>query len=181
MNTSTVMSAGWNNGTLNSLVDGVTTCHKRLVNEALPSIADLINALPEDANGQFAVREEVVAAFKNLRGVLERHVDQEDRIVMKLIRSLGDAERLNVFHCRAIARPIGAMVHEHKNIWAAVDSLRHVAEEYVYDTQAAMPGVHLLDGIGELEGVMQSCFNAEEKVVYPKAIAREILLTSRAE
>lgn len=173
----TAKTTEWNEPSLTGLIDSLMGCHCDVLERAMPKLQALIESAP--AGSPTSPRSEVVDAFRNLRGVIERHLQHEDKVVFNLIKSLDESERLHVFHCKSIGRPIGVMVHEHKNVWAATDRLRHTVEEYVSFLEGNTAAGAILEAVNGLEEDLRNCFEAEEQIVFPRAIAREALLASR--
>lgn len=162
---------------LTELIDSLMECHREVLERAMPMLRQLIEAAPDGSTAM--PRADLMDAYRNFRGVVERHIQHEDQVVFNLIKSLDDSDKLNIFHCKSIGRPIGVMVHEHKNVFAALDRLRHMAEEYEANTDPNQHAIDIVTAVTTLEHDLRSCFETEEQIVFPRAIAREALLASR--
>jgi iron-sulfur cluster repair protein YtfE (RIC family) len=162
---------------LGTLLCDLTECHTAILERSLPHIAHLIATIRQDESCMPC--QDIAAGFRAFCDLLEKHIKTEDGSVFNLIKSLEDAERLHVFHCRSIARPIGVMVEEHKSLATALDELRGLAAGYPpgYGPQGAV--AELQSALACLDTDLRGCSDKEEQVVYPKAIAREALLASR--
>ncbi len=170
---------------LSALVDRLVECHRSMVQRSMPEIRAHILAAPIGAAA--GEHRDLLAAFDIFCDRLQQHIDQEDKIVLQLIKSLDGAERLDVFHCKSIGRPIGVMICEHRSIAEAMECLRRAAAAYAAracdlpspDCPAAQAASAVMEAVAKLESNLTDCSTAEETIVFPRAIAREAHLAGQ--
>lgn len=150
----------WSKAAAGELADHIEEVHHGYLREALPRLAFMVNKVAGRHSDRHPELEELRGVFEALRGDLEPHMAEEERVVFPLCRGLGDGADAEV--------ALGVMEHEHEGAGEALARMRELTGGYEPPADACNTYRAMLDGLAELERDMHLHVHEENNVLFPK-------------
>jgi regulator of cell morphogenesis and NO signaling len=136
----------------------------------LHALLETVIAAHGDAHPELA---DLRMLFADLRGELEPHMFEEERILFPAIRLLDRATTNPAFPFGTVANPIRMMEHEHDHAGDVLAHIRELTSDYRAPQDACSSYRALFDALRELEEDMHRHVHKENNILFPRAFERE--------
>lgn len=171
--------ADWSQASLTDLANHIEQTHHVYMKRELPRLVQLAQKVATrhgDKRPALCELADAVAAFSEQLLV---HMMKEDTVLFPMLRQLDGQETIPVFHCGSLANPIRVMEFEHDEAGALLAKFRALTADYSAPPDACNSYRALFAGLQEMESDLHLHVHKENNILFPKAIAREQLLSSQ--
>ena len=158
---------------LSELADHIVAKHHAYLRAELPRLEAMTKRVAQVHGTSDERLASVHTAFCSVRDELMSHMMKEERILFPRIRQLESSAMSDASGCGSIRGPIQQMEHEHDNAGEALDTMRHLTDDYTPPEWACNTYRAMLDGLETFEADMHQHVHKENNVLFPKAIALE--------
>jgi regulator of cell morphogenesis and NO signaling len=148
----------WATAPLDELVRHIVDEHHAKLRTELPRISGLLEKCVRAHGQELPSLAELRAAFEQLRGTLELHMDEEEQV---LFPALADAD----------PDEVGRLEHDHDAVGSSLLRLRELGGDY--DSGTALCNTHraTLSALAELELDLHQHIHEENNILFPRALA----------
>lgn len=157
----------WVDVPLGALVDHIVGRHHAYLREELEPLAALVDKVARAHGTTEPALADVRSTFGELRGELEAHLEQEERVVFPLSRRVGEGARVDEGFLR---EAIGEAEHEHAAVGAALARLRDLTGGYELPAGACPSWRAMLDRLRTLEADTHEHVHEENTILFPRAL-----------
>lgn len=162
---STGATTDWSQAPLGDLCDHIVDTHHAFLRRELPRLATLWEKVERSHGAESPAAHDVRATFEQLRAELDRHTDEEERVVFPRLKSLnGDGAD------EALALELAALEYEHESAGALLARLAELTDGY--DTSLALCNTHraAIDGLRELERDLHEHIHEENNILFARVL-----------
>jgi|DewCreStandDraft_4_1066084.scaffolds.fasta_scaffold43304_3 regulator of cell morphogenesis and NO signaling len=167
----------WTQQSLTALADHIEDTHHAYLREELPRLTSLTQKVASRHGERRPEYVEVADVFGALRAELESHMMKEEMILFPICRQLDEAEGPAAFHCGSVRNPIRVMEIEHDHAAAALQRMRQLTAGFTPPDDACTTLRVMLDSLAVLEKDLHEHIHKENNILFPRAAAREELLS----
>ncbi len=153
----------WDRAQLEDVVDHIVLTYHEGLREELPRLEGMLRKVSR-VHGHVdpTMFEELLAVFLGLKTELDRHMDEEERILFPLIRD-GD--------CASADGNVADLEHDHEAAGVALRNIRALTKNYEAPDYACKTWRALWFGLGELEIALHEHIHLENNILFPRALA----------
>jgi len=170
----------WTRASLTALADHVETAHHAYLKEELPRLSFLVEKVNRVHGDTHPELSEVHEVFETFRKDMEQHMAKEELILFPICRSL-DSGTVKQSHCGSIRNPIRVMEAEHDTAGSGLERIRELTAGFIPPVDACNTYRVMLDGLAGLEADTHTHVHKENKILFPRAVAREDQLAGHVE
>ncbi len=167
----------WNNASLESLVEHITSTHHEYVKRELPRLDTLAKKVVARHGSNHAEVAEIHAALMKLDAELTQHLAKEELVlfpyIAKLERALlnGEARPHGCFG--TVANPIAMMTQEHDAAGALLAEIKQLSRGFTPPADACTTFHAFYAGLKEFEQDLHQHIHLENNILFPRAIEME--------
>ncbi len=161
------------------LVDHIESTHHTYLRGALSRLSGLVDKVSEVHGDRHPELAEVRVVFHDLRGDLEPHLMQEERVVFPMIRELVAATPSAGAQDERVRTPITVLMAEHDRAGELLAHLRRLTDNYRVPDDGCASYQALYDGLVELEADIHLHVHKENNILFPQVLAAETALADR--
>lgn len=150
----------WVEASAAELIDHIVRTYHEPLREELPRLESMARKVAR-VHGQSrpGTLEELSRVMTELRGELERHMEEEEREVFPGI----------VNHAVGEGTSLESLEHDHSEAGAALEKLRRLTDDYRLPEEACATWAGLWLGLEELERTMHEHVHLENNILFPLA------------
>ena len=163
----------WSIRPLGELVDHITEKHHAYLNDALPRLSYLINKVWEAHVRLHPELSDVAEEFAALRTELERHMQDEERVLFPLCRSIETAGSARPGGKRSLLEMIHRLEDEHVDSSRSFQRLRELTEDFTPPVDGCPTYRVMLSSLAELEEDLRKHVYKENCLLFPRALEME--------
>lgn len=162
------------NLSLTELTQHIEARHHGLLQEALPQLmkmAELVAMLHGSRDHRLA---KISVCVDSLGSELLSQISKEEKSLFPLIRRLDQGEDPSSFLCASVIAPIQRKQLDHADVAELIRELQDLTNNYDCPEWGCNTYRALMDGLKQLEQNIQAYIEAEDQVLFPKAMELEL-------
>lgn len=153
----------WAQAPLAELASHILERYHRPLDKALPTLAALAQKAAQAPNAQQSKLKLIFQVYTMLQDELELHCYEEEQSLFPWILSGAYIKTLG---------PIEAMLQENDTVCSLFAQLRSLIQECQLPVDMCEPWRAFLSGLDELEGSLREHIYLEDRLLFPRVIAR---------
>ncbi len=167
----------WNNASLESLVEHITSTHHEYVKRELPHLNTLAEKVIARHGSTHAEVAEIHAAIARLDSELTQHLAKEELVLFPHIANLeralatGGSKPHGCFG--TVANPIEMMTQEHDAAGALLAEIKQLSSDFTPPDDACPTFHAFYDSLKEFEQDLHQHIHLENNILFPRAIEME--------
>ncbi len=150
----------WQDASAAELIEHIVLAYHEPLREELPRLEAMARKVARvHGRKRPGTLDELSRVATDLRGELERHMEEEERDVFPSIArgGTGDAEGLE------------SLEHDHAEAGVALERIRRLTDDYRLPSEACATWAGLWLGLEELERTMHEHIHLENNILFPRA------------
>jgi len=166
------------------LIQHVVRVHHQYVRQELPRLVEMARKLAAKRSDRALELKNVEKLLEELRAEMFAHIQKEEQVLFPFISQM-DQDSIVAYppaHAcfRSVAHPVSKMMQEHESANHVVAELRRLTRGFQPPEWACATHIALFAGLSEFETDFKQHVHLENDVLFPRAIALEVELNSRA-
>jgi regulator of cell morphogenesis and NO signaling len=154
----------WDDASSEELVAHIVTAFHGPLREELPRLESMSRKVASVHGHLHPTLTALSTAVSALRTELERHMEEEERIVFPgILQGQGAIEDT--------AEHIPELEHDHREAGVALDNIRQLTEDYELPAEACGTWQALWHGLEDLEKTMHEHVHLENNILFPRVSA----------
>ena len=156
-------------------VDHIVSTHHVYMRECMPRL-DFLTQKVANVHGQEDPRLlELRRLYLQFQEETYAHLEKEERVLFPMCLALAQGKTgaaMGGCHM-SVQMPVNAMMHEHENHGANLESFRRLTDDFVPPAGACNSWRAMLDGLQEMEQDLHRHIHKENSWLFPTAVALE--------
>ena len=150
----------WADASPAELTEHIIRAFHEPLREELPRLESMARKVARVHGGkQPGTLDELSRVVTELRGELERHMEEEERDVFPGIAEHGSGDETN----------LESLEHDHAEAGAALERIRRLTDDYRLPAEACATWAGLWLGLEDLERTMHEHVHLENNILFPRA------------
>lgn len=161
---------------LTQLTEHIQNTHHAYLKSELPRLGALVRKVASVHGQNYDWLSQANATYAQFAASLESHMKKEEQVLFPLIRNLDNLPpQAKLESSMSVAGPINMLESEHDHAGSELAQMRQLSDNFTPPAGACNTFIAMLDGLAQMENDMHQHVHKENNVLFPKAMAVEVL------